>query len=213
MKRRIKPTGNISQARINNDGFETKSIAFPESKEEIEIFFAEQYISAVNSQGIDISLVSLNETDDLDFKCIIDGAAGYIELTEVALLGRSGYDEDKSSYNIYEFAKYVRAQINKKAYKYKGSTSRPIVLLLYITDWKFSPSNQIIELLEFWLRDGKHGLVKIGWYRPLVDGHGSLYPIYPSTRRNWSGFSPGKLRNMSIAIADVTKPVIVNSGN
>ncbi len=207
---RKKPTGIISQAQVNLKGLETESIDFPEAKEEIEKFIADHYVEAAQGQGVNICLGSLNKTDDLDFECILDGITGYLELTEVALLEKSGYDKAKSTYNIYEFSKSVASKIKTKANKYKGSTNRPIVLLLYITDWKFAPSRQVIDLLEFCLRYGVHGLTKIDWYCPLVGGRGSLYTIYPSTRENWSGFSPGKLRGMFVAIADVTKPVVVN---
>ncbi len=201
-KKPKKPTGVTGPVRLSGAGSEFLPLQFPSTKEGIEDFIAEGFVRSARATGADISLGPHMETDDLDFSAVLAGQEVYLELTEVAPLGKGGYGAAASSYRVYDFAESVSSQIRKKARRYKG-VKKPIMLLLYTTDWKFIPSQSSLELVEFWMREGRHGFTRIDWYCSIMHEEGVLFELYPSQREDWSGFEPSRLRGRVVHNMDL----------
>lgn len=205
MVKRTKPTGKISQDRLSAQGIETIKIEFPKTKEEIEIYIAKLYTKELSKLGETIEGLELNETDDFDFNCTLNGEINYLELMEIANLQNSGYESAKERYVYDAFAKFILGQIRKKSLRYNGVTDKPIILLIYTTENRFYPTDQVLELLEYWLRKGEEHLYQIDVLCPLVGERATLRRVFPSTRKNWVGFSPAKYKHQGVAFGKLVK--------
>lgn len=207
MSKPRKPTGRIQRAVVTPRSFDVQRIEFPKTKEEVEKFIAEAYLECTKAAGIPVTHCVQNDTDDFDFNATIEGRDGYLELTEIAPLGPGGYESAGQSYDVVPFATTIADQVEKKAAKYAGVSESPIVLLLYVTDWRFSVVDQVFEHLQYLMRDGKHGFSRIDLVTPCVRGSAEVKVIYPSERNDWSGYDPKVHDATGICFADVSKPL------
>jgi hypothetical protein len=202
-----KPTGMIQRAIFKPSSLTVQKITFPDTKEGIELLIANSYSNCANTAGVSVDIVKQNDTSDLDFNANFEGKEVYLELTEIALLGRGGYKSASTSYEILPFAVKVAEQIRKKAEKYMGVTKTPIILLLYSTDWRFSVVSQALEYLQFMMHDGRHGLARIELISFSGDGTACLDSIYPPHRKEWSDYDATHIVNKGVVFADVSKPL------
>ena len=125
-----KPTGKIGAiaVRLTERRVTFEPVKFPETKEEIEQFFAERFYRATEDSGLlDSKLISVpekNVTDDFDFTLHTEHGKKYLELMEVAPLEhlRGSYEKAPNFYNEYDFGKYIFEKILGKSKRYQGVT-------------------------------------------------------------------------------------------
>lgn len=157
-----KPTGEISITRVTatNEGQVAELISsnLPTNKEALEQTFATLFVDAYNagnlqrgtvSPGSSITIVSQNDTTDLDFSIQSD-LGDYLELAEVAPLsesfGRAALRTGK--FHVLEMARWIyRSLIQRKFIKYGDELAGRTLLLLYITNWQFLISDRTIECI------------------------------------------------------------------
>ena len=110
----------------------------------------DRFISAWR-EGFPVDFIknySQNKENHFDFTInTTNGTKIYIDLMEIAILNKRGYDKAKNSYNVGEYTDFVIKNIMKKSEKY--SSKSDIFLLLYITDDKFNLSDSILHCLSY----------------------------------------------------------------
>jgi len=104
-------------------------------------------------QGLSVDFIknySQNKENHFDFTInTTNGTKIYIDLMEIAILNKRGYNKAKNSHNVGEYTDFVIKNIMKKSDKY--SSKSDIFLLLYITDDKFNLSDSILHCLAYML--------------------------------------------------------------
>ncbi len=201
-----KPRGVVHSLQVSGGHQTVRQLALPESKEGIEQFFADLYSGLASDVGLTLTGVELNETDDLDFSAVLDGTPIYLELTEVLSPGHGAHEGRSNDYGVLELASALTSAVEKKAAKYGGEQGRPVVLLLYATDWRVAPVPQAIDVARFELRNDGHGFNRVEFVVPRTDGKGILQTLFP-VERDWAGFDPDHFANQSVVIGNVTKPL------
>lgn len=159
-KKSRKPSGELGGVTISKDAGTTQvhrhHVALPQSKEELELLFASQFVAKFNqTKPLDgeheISNLKQNAENDLDFTIDYAGVR-YLELAELnprsEAFGRRGHETGMT--NIYEFARWTYEDvIQSKAKKYGADVAGSTFLLLYTTHWQFGPVNKsYIESLQ-----------------------------------------------------------------
>lgn len=160
MKKQVKPkpTGIKKSIKIQHeDGktiLEEKIINFPKTKEKIEQFVMDRFIRSWR-EGLPIDFIKnyyKNNENDFDFTIeTLNGKKIYIDLMEIAILQKGGYDKAQSNHNVGEYVDFVVKNIMKKSNKYYANSD--IFLLLYLTDDKFNLSNSILHCLSYQLNN------------------------------------------------------------
>jgi len=207
MKNSIKkPTGNIGnivlQPEKGTATFET--VKFPETKEEIEEFIVKPLIRSGRKSGF-FNFKSKgdpirNETDDFDFTLPTEDGHKYLELMEVAPLEhiRGSYKKAPNSYNEFDFATYIYQKLLDKSKRYKTSTEFGIILLIYVTDWKFVLSKNVIALLQYWTMKEEHCFEGIFYFSFLSPREGIVYVVYPADKALFKDFNENQYRNNQV---------------
>jgi hypothetical protein len=201
-KKRRKPTGSIVPVQVVTVGGTTKikrqPIKFPDSKDEIEKFIIKSFLAAIPPEKLIAPFVNIQPNQENDFDFIDQGAKRptYIELMEIAPLENvsGSYDEAPSAYNAYSFAEELLAKIVAKSNKYSVSKDTRLVLLTYITDWRFNFSDTVVSLVQYWTLPKQHVFSEIYSYRPKSDCEGIAYRIYPTPLEYWIDFNPDLFR-------------------
>jgi hypothetical protein len=199
-----KPSGRIGPTMFSfgHDGpkAEFQPIPFPKTKEEIEAFIVQGFLRAAQQQGILQSpslSASQNELNDFDFSLTTPSGNKSLELMEIALLEhlRGAYDKAPLAYKSYEFAQYILKKLKGKSDRYTTSTGAGLLLLMYITDWRFIMSDTVIALLQYWTLKDKHSFEGIFCYSPITPQDGIAHLIYPTPHGFWRGFNPELYQN------------------
>jgi hypothetical protein len=205
-KKRHKPTGSVGPVRVKPGKYSTKvdflPIQFPHSKAEIEKFIVKSFLSTVPPELLLAPFVDIIPNPENDFDFIDRGVRkpSYIELMEIAPLENihSSYDKAPSSYNVYDFAENLLAKILAKSARYQVSRDTRLVLLTYITDWRFNLSEKVIYLLSYWTLTNQHAFTEIYNYKPRSASDGSGTRIFPTKIEMWINFKPDALRGYTV---------------
>ncbi|MEJ2378847.1 MAG: hypothetical protein P8Y71_26835 [Pseudolabrys sp.] len=137
------PQGQVSE--INHT-------ELPETKEELEAYFATRFVAQFNidsplGERILINDLKQNDTYDLDFS-IKSAIADYLELAELnprsEPFGRSAYRTCKL--NVYEYARCIYFRIITRKARDYGETASRTILLLYFTHWHFFQASKSLSV-------------------------------------------------------------------
>lgn len=156
-----KPTGTSGSFKATVDQLGSVSgsfekITFPESKDDVEYFFASRFIDSMNkhysafNETFFLSNLTRNLENDFDFTVTSLNEPAYLELLEAAPL-RGKYESAPSSYKPYKYAQLIFNEILKKSAKYPKTKVGDIFLLIYVTHWTFILSNTTVLCLRYWL--------------------------------------------------------------
>ncbi len=204
----IKPTGSTGPltVKVESDRLEItwNRLKFPNEKEKIERLIVDGfYRAAAAEQMIPAGELEFrqNPTDDFDFT--MEGPLGrrYVELMEIApLQACRGYDAASGSYRPYDLANFVLQGILAKSSRYAGAArNTPIWLLLYVTDWKFTPSESMVMLTQCLANRNAHAFERIFLYKPVDVDNGKAWWIHPTPAEHWVGFDPEDCRDAVVA--------------
>lgn len=208
-----KPSGSVGWVRFDFDGKNNAAsflkTYFSPNKDTVEFLIANAFISnAIKNRIIDfeIKIIEQNNENHLDFKLTTKQGIKFLELMEIAPLEKvHSYEKAQEEHNAYEFATYLKAKILHKSNKYIGIKQTEIMLLIYNTDWRFNPSNEVFRLLQYWLSTTKHSFKYIYCYEPLSDTEGYITEIYPTSTMLDEKFNPENLRNATFINLNPTK--------
>ena len=196
-----KPTGKLGPVKVTvgpGGSAEFEPIAFPVEKEEIESLIVRGFLGAVQNEPLADAWwgeVRQNPLDDFDFTVVSPSGTRGLELLEaVRMESRGGYESVPSSLRPYEFAEHVLSDIFRKARRYASSVGDGIVLLIYVTDWRFTPSNTFVALLQYWLSSQPHCFMRIYLYTPATAEEGALFTLFPTPASYWHNFDPEDFR-------------------
>ena len=194
-----KPTGTSGPIKFttgpNGGKVEFLPISFPKTKGDIEDFVVRGFLNPASSQGIlplTIESVKRNELDNFDFTVATSSGSRYIELMEIAPFEHLGtsYSQAPNTYKPYDFALYIVDKIVGKSDHYASSTDMGIILLLYVTDWKFKLNETTLKLLKYWTTQKHHCFEFIYYYHPVFEESGIAHIIFPTPADKWIGFNP-----------------------
>lgn len=196
-KPKLKPTGVTGPVRISQEGASFRPVVFPKTKEEIEHFIVQGFVSNFCKEALSILSFEQNEQNDFDFTLQTNLGQKYLELMEIAPLEkiRGSYADAPSSYNAYEFAQTILAKILSKSSRYTGLKTPPVMLLLYVTDWAFTLSETVNALLQYWLIKNKHAFQCVFAFKPRSENSGTVSILFPTPPDFWAGFDPERARN------------------
>ena len=205
MKRKpTKPTGTTGSLRIavgpQGASGEFQKLQFPRTKEDIEQFLVNGFLKAATERKLlppAVITASQNEQDNFDFDLKIGQRRKSLELMEVAPLENvaGSYEASPATYGQYDFAKDIFDKVLKKSERYRTSTGEGLMLLLYVTDWRFVLSETVVKLLRFWSAHQSHSFEGIYWYSPTAPDYGVAELIYPTAKKDWKTFDPEAYRD------------------
>lgn len=150
-----------------------------------------------------VTSVRKNELDDFDFSVETTDGPKIIELMEIAPLEdvEGGHEAAPSKHDNYEFAEWIFGKILEKSRKYRGSADDSLILLTYVTDWKFWPGMGAQSLLQYWALTKPHNFEEIHFHVP-ADGGGIGWPVYPTPEENWEEFDAEQIRGTTVQNLD-----------
>lgn len=199
-RRKRKPTGTRGPIHVHGslkDGVtvEHERIVFPDSKTEVEQFIVTAFVSAAVRAGkLPTPFVDIRPRPENDFDFVDVGAVRptYLELMEIAPLEKvnGSYDGAPSSYRSYDFAEVMLGKVLGKSERYSPGKDTRLVLLLYVTDWRFNPSGTVIALLQYWMLTKPHVFSEVYAFCPSSSDDGIVYLIYPTPAAFWRDFDP-----------------------
>lgn len=182
-----KPTGKIGSIKVQagfgkvNKVWDTAN--FPKSKEEIENFFCDKFVSEFKRNGATFYSVERNKENDFDFTLNLPGGKVYLDLVEIIIkkpgVKGSPYTEKDVVYGYQEYLSQVINLIKKKNEKYKTKSTVPIHLLLYFTHWKFAPNDNVIPLIQHDLKKEELSVENVFLYSLHAKDKGELRVLYP----------------------------------
>lgn len=209
-----KPYGILGETTLSerNGGEATFTrMAFPDDKAEAERQIANLFYNNYQANLIRIDLINppvQNREDDLDFNINDGGVEKYLELAEIAPSEymSKGYRYIPNTYHLYEMAMAVFGEIEKKAKKYTG-IGKPIILLLYITDYRFhfNLEGTILNLLKYKCFYANFKFDKIIILNPMGDSC-TITQIFPQCTDWPFPFNPDNIMNNKNATVWIPDP-------
>lgn len=132
-----KRTGEKGAIEIGPEGANAENIAFPEAKEQIEQYVAENFVrhppKGEDDQFVADSLRQ-NQQNDLDFHVDTKDGDKLLELMEFAPLDKFGgsFDNIPSQHNVGEISDWYCQEVLRKSAKYQRVPN--VYLLTYVTE-------------------------------------------------------------------------------
>lgn len=205
-----KPTGVIGKIIIHGDGSKPEfvQLKFPEKKDDIEKMIISKSIQIGNPLWNLYGLVSIptqNIEYDLDFSLETKTGTEFLDLIELVVLGKGGYENASFEYNHGEMADAIIKGIKKKSNHYKGIKNN-LHLIVYSTDTRFIVGNNILWLVSKFCHENNHGFKTIV-YMYLLDNSCNAQTIHPSSL-NYNKYSEEevqKIRNRRSLIGNLAK--------
>jgi hypothetical protein len=197
-----KPTGITGPVRVDlvpgHTSVKFQMVQFPGSKSEIEAAIVRAFLAA--EQGVLLAPlldVRPNPECGFDFTDFAATIPTYVELMEIAPLEGTGgsYATAPGSYRTYEFADFILGKIIKKSTRYGTTPKRRLILLTYVTDWRFILSGTALALVQYWTLVRPHVFSEIYAFKPVSRNEGIPHRIYPTPRAHWRGFDPELYRD------------------
>jgi hypothetical protein len=94
----------------------------------------------------------------------------------------------------HDTAEKVLGNIMGKSKKYGSAGATELSLLTYTTDWKFTVSESVLTLLQYWTATNSHNFAGIYLYMLIDNSSGVSRLIYPTPLEFWKDFDPETLR-------------------
>lgn len=202
-KEQKKPTGKTGPLHVSSDTesveTEWKTVDLPTEKDEIEKFVLRSFLQTAESNNTLrywVTSVSKNDLDDFDFSVQTTQGPKTIELMEIAPLEDvdGGYEAASGSHDIYEFGESIAEKILAKSARYESAAGKSLILLTYVTDWKFWPSPPVISLVQYWMLQKQHVFEEVHLHIPAGPQGGISFPIFPTPEGRWEDFDPEQAR-------------------
>ena len=197
---------------------EWQRIPIPEGKADIEKLYAQQFVAAFNRdlplRSLVINDVRQNPENSLDFTLSTPDGDKWLELMEIAPFEYFGVPPDQApnEYKPYDLAECLLKKIMTKSRKYRSAGPGNLFLLLYLTDWRFVPSETLIALLQYWCCRRKDSFEAIFLYMPFTATEGRLALIEPKPTEFWKAFDPELYRHNVTTNLDPSKWKISRPG-
>lgn len=193
-----KPTGIIGKIIIPGDGNKPEfvQLKYPEKKDDIEKMIISKAIQKETPLWKFYGLTSppnQNLENDLDFSLETNNGTELLDLIELAVLGKGGYENASFEYNHGEMADAMIVGIKKKSDHYKGIKAN-LHLIIYSTDTRFIVGNNILWLVSKYCNENNHGFKSIV-YMYLLDNSCNAQTIYPSDL-NFKKYSETDVQNI-----------------
>jgi hypothetical protein len=196
-----KPTGEIGAFTFGPSSPKPifSPVVFPESKADIEQLVAGHFVEDVKGKRLfafDLhSPPRQNLEDDFDFTIHTDHGILYLELTEAFLrdIGE-GLSSEQFAYSPYVAAEHVWKQVQKKSDRYRGATTQPIVLLIYVTHWQFCFSDHVFWHLAYRMAQSPPVFLAVFYLSFLEASTVNTVLLYP-TSRDFVGYDPERYKN------------------
>jgi hypothetical protein len=211
-----KPTGNVGPvvAKAGSDGVTGgwEKIEFPDDKDSIERLMFDLWATETRKGGGNILKATKNALDDFDFTLELPGGRVHMDLVELFYRDEEGrpYENDNIEIRIYDYAEQIRDTVIKKSQHYGKVGDTPIHLLLYITHWRFWPSEPVIRLAQHFLNKSPPIIENVFLVLPLTATEGTARVLYPSSDP-LEGRNPEEFKDATYLVPDLSKALVVSN--
>lgn len=207
-KKRRKPRGKV-QTSVYHGGepgnWAIVSNELPDSKDEIEHKIALQFLSVVEQQDDSpvrfMGGLEQNQENHVDFSVDTQNGRRMLELMEVAPLKKGGFEGVSQIQKPYDLATWVYENLKGKSDKY-GPLAKQTILLIYITDDRFSLGELGEAILSHWSNTKGQNFESIFLFKPAHET-GTVSVISPLDVDH--SFNPESHRNQTVLNLDVSK--------
>lgn len=215
-----KPTGEIGPVRFSRkpDGANVSwnTVAFPSRKEDIELLIVRLFHDSLIKEGVREFTYRQNEQKDFDFVLEFADATSYLELREIQYkdiqeLQTHGppYRSRKTAIVDLAYAMQIASAVHKKSHQYGRPGKTSVDLLLYITHWRFSPSELVIRLVQYFLLTAPPMFDHVFFIRPINSTEADPRVLFPS-RDPLEGHKPEEFINSEYLKLDPQRWRVVN---
>jgi hypothetical protein len=107
----------------------------------------------------------------------------YLELQEVIIPPKKRgppYVDRDQVVRSKKFAETILSEIGKKASKYPKDVGCPLDLLVYNTHWRFLPSDMVLRLVAYDLRERIHPFDAAHFFKRLGGTEGHIDRLFPN---------------------------------
>ena len=180
-----KPTGRIGPARLSltpkGPEVSWNEVSFPEAKADIEAKIVRYFVDSFRKHGATILGVQQNEESNFDFTLKLPGGDVALELREVHFGQTSGnpYLETGLWVASLPYAEQIALAVEEKSRKY-CRLGTPVDLLLYITHWRFVPSETVVRLAQYLINFQRPLFENVFFLIPFDAKDAQLRLLYPS---------------------------------
>lgn len=188
-----KRTGKIGPIRVSRTsdgaGLSWNTVDFSSRKEEIELLVVKLFSEALQRAGVRPFTYRQNEQSDFDFTLQFAETKTYLELREIHYFDIEGggvaatgspYESRRTVISDFAYAMQIVRAVHRKSYKYGSARKIPIDLLLYITHWRFSPSELVIRLAQHFLLEAPPIFSHVFFVRIRDDAEAEPRVLFPS---------------------------------
>jgi len=186
-----KPTGEVGPTRFlrSEEGGDISwnTVSFPHSKDEIEFLMARMFHDALIREGVRDFTYRQNEENDFDFTLEFAHGSSYLELCEIfyrdvegSNAGQPPYKSRRTAIKDFAYAMQIAAAVYTKSNRYRQEGKTPIDLLLYVTHWRFSPSELTVRLVQHFLLSAPPIFDHVFFIKPVSDSEGDPRVLFPS---------------------------------
>jgi hypothetical protein len=135
-----------------------------------------------------------------------------MDLVELLYRDKEGkpYENNDIEIRIFDFAEQIRDTVMRKSQHYGKAGDTPIHLLLYVTHWRFWPSETVIHLVQHFLNQSPPIMEYVFLVLPLTATEGTARVLYPS-RDPLEGHAPEDFREAKYLVLDPSKARIVSN--
>lgn len=203
-----KPTGRDGAISLSGTGASFLPTSFPETKEEIELFVARKFATFKSSRRLFafdiVGEPTQNPTDDFDFNLATSVGPKYLELMEAHFSGIGTYlPSGQYMYEPHRIADALFTNIKRKSDRYRGATTRGIVLLVYSTHCEFALSNVAVWLVAHKIHTTQPVFESV-YHITLSDPGADVKLLFP-TNVDFTAFDPEKYRENRDILLDPAK--------
>ncbi len=209
-KRPNKPTGELGSLQVGTGSATYRRQQWPSEKFAIEAVVLQKAIRFANLYDL-TQPPRHNEENDFDYTLTTTRGEEDLDLMEVVLrsrLDKGGYKALPPSYNIAEIVAAILEGIRHKTRRY-GRAARPLHLLIYSTDWRFSLLPRVVDTLAAAVAHEKHIFTTITYFRPDDHACGTVELVFP--RQDAAQLATADT-DRSVVFGDIRRPEVQEDG-
>jgi len=221
-KKHSKPVGTTGLNFLGNLGpttlsvFQSGSLTGDKAADEMAIVIS--FLKSAKHLGLRSSTPIIpvqNKESDFDFTLRTSSGEVILELLEIAPPEemKAGYSNARATHEIHGFCESIFAQISKKSARYVPPARKRFDLLIYVAHWAFIPTQQCIQLLQYWCNTKQHIFHDI--YLHLYTGTtiAPSFSLFPAEMVDLANFSPESLRGKQFTNFDPLNGKTGQGGN